>query len=137
MIISLWNKLSSNQEQKPPKYKGINSVVIFNESKKLSNIEMNILLLGDQGVGKTTLFCQFLGENNEKARLNFMAEVLGKKIFVKILKIHEMYRIKKLQSISYDPELILLFFDVKNKQSFENVEKWISEIGKSIIKLCF
>ena len=130
-ILSLCKELSLYQEQKSLHYKyiGINSVIIFNDCKKKSNSIINILLLGDKDVGKTT-FCNYFLEENKKINertedLKIMAEVLGKNIFVKICKIDDM---NKLQTIFYEPEFFLLFFDVGNKQSFENLEKWISKI---------
>ena len=117
-------------------------LVKFNEkAEKLKNkndniIKLNFILLGHTAVGKTTFFKYFLGQKNENyistigiESITINAEINKEKVNIQLLDTagQEIY-----ESISKNyiriSNGILLMFDVTNRESFESINKWISNI---------
>ena len=124
-------------------------LVKFKKYKKMSldfeildnnMITINCVLLGHSSVGKTTFFNYFYGKNNEnnlstisKESLLLLAEFNNEKFYVKISDTAGQERFLSIaKSYIRDADGILLFFDVTKKESFENIEKWISIIKDTI-----
>ena len=108
-----------------------------------NNITINCVLLGHPCVGKTTFFNYFHNQKieNENIYLStisveslfLLAEVNNEKIYVKIYDTAGQERYNSIaKSYIRKADGILLFFDVTKKESFEDVDKWISTIEDTI-----
>ena len=108
-----------------------------------NNITLNCVLLGHSSVGKTTFFNYFNGKNNEneinnlstisKESLLLLAEFNNEKFYVKISDTAGQERYHSMaKNYIRNADGILLFFDVTKKESFENIEKWMSIIEETI-----
>ena len=120
------------------------SEAVYDESE---NDEIKIILLGDSGVGKTSLINIVTGrEFNENERTTE-----GSSFSEKIIKIdkeeyilniwdtigQEQYR--QLTKLFYNNSKIVIFvYDITNRESFNNLKYWVKDIkeqvGDNIIK---
>ena len=128
-------------------------LVKFKNYKKMSidfeimdnNITINCILLGHSCVGKTTFFNYFYGKNNEEENENYnlstisneslflLAEFNNEKFYVKITDTAGQERFLSIsKNYIRNADGILLFFDVTKKESFENIENWMSIIEETI-----
>ena len=127
-------------------------LVKFKNYKKMSidfeimdnNITINCILLGHSCVGKTTFFNYFYGKNNEENEnynlstisnesLFLLAEFNNEKFYVKITDTAGQERFLSIsKNYIRNADGILLFFDVTTKESFDNIEQWISIIKETI-----
>ena len=101
---------------------------------------INIILIGDSGVGKSNLFSRYFQNNFEE---NFVS-TLGVDNSTKLIKYkNHLYNIKicdtagqeRFRSIPIryyqNADGALLLFDVSNKESFNNVNRWMEDIKKN------
>ena len=121
-----------------------------NSSKSNKNIKFNfnfkIILLGDSNVGKTSIFNRFLENTfNETYECTVQAEYKYKAIFPDLnteVKLHiwDTSGSEKYKSITQqyyrDAHGIILIFDVCNRNSFNNLNNWISEIKNNCLSEC-
>ncbi|MFX1390058.1 MAG: Rab family GTPase [Promethearchaeota archaeon] len=102
-----------------------------------------ICIVGDFGVGKTTLLHQYL----ERRFTPNVASTIGSNFFVKRLKIPEVENLITLQiwdlagqqhfkwvrqEFYKGAKGIVYVFDLNNKKTFESLTEWKKEIDKSI-----
>ena len=99
----------------------------------------NLILLGDQGVGKSSILNNFLNSHN----INQVETTIGVDFGSKILQIdknkiklhiwdtagHERFR-SITTSYLNKAECILLIFDLSNSKSFKNISYWIEAVKK-------
>ena len=105
-----------------------------------NNNIIKCVLLGNSCVGKTTFFNYFHKLDEEKKEnnivpisssgtdsLTILVEFNNKKFYVKIYDTAGQERYRSLAGqVSRDADGIFLFFDVTNKESFDEVDKFIS-----------
>jgi Ras-related protein Rab-18 len=103
--------------------------------------KLKIILIGDSGVGKTSLLCRFLDKNfsiNQPCTVNadFKIKTLNidsstsAELIIWDTCGQEKYRSLTKQFYK-DAHGIILMFDVCDKRSFENLNKWLEEIPKN------
>ncbi|MFX1327749.1 MAG: GTP-binding protein [Promethearchaeota archaeon] len=115
---------------------------IIIERVKLKRLK--ICLLGDKGVGKSTLINTLLknSENNtikkqqDKIGIDFcnmkVRDVDGEDIILQLWNIIDEERFKKFQQNYYvGADGGIIFYDITNKSSFENINYYISAFRKS------
>ena len=94
---------------------------------------LKIVILGDSGVGKTTLLSQYLnGRVQAKSKPTIGADFSKKEIMIDgtvvTLQIWDTAGQEKFQSLGYafyrGADCCALCYDITNAQSFENLEKW-------------
>ena len=105
--------------------------------------KLKIVIVGDSGVGKTNLIRRFIANEfniNSKATVGVEFSSKAFKINDKIFKI-EMWdtagqeRYKSMTAAYYKgAKGALIVYDTTNARSFENVEKWLSEIKEKSSK---
>lgn len=95
-----------------------------------------VLLLGDAGVGKTSLIQRYLHGKFTKAYVNTVGmepysryeEIEGYKIMSNIWDIAGTDKFTKLHSIFYrGAKGALVTFDLTRRETFENVDRWMTE----------
>ena len=139
------NRNIFNNEKEKLKYNDAADLVKFKYYKNSSDYdfvdifkEIKCILLGNSSVGKTTFFNYFLGKKNEVhisttsiESLKLLAEV-NKELFY--FSIYDTAGQERYQSISTnyirDASGILLFFDVTDKDSFNAIDKYISNVNE-------
>lgn len=96
----------------------------------------NILLLGDQRVGKTTWINRMVGKKFSDSYMTTLGKnmkeinIEGRKIFL-----HDMSGNERFQEINVYYEIAdgaLLFYDVSSKNSFERINYWKSKLNKNV-----
>ena len=94
---------------------------------------LKIVILGDSGVGKTTLLHQYLnGRIQAKSKPTIGADFSKKEIMIDntvvTLQIWDTAGQEKFQSLGYafyrGADCCALCYDITNAQSFEQLEKW-------------
>ena len=140
LIGEIDSKLSENS---PKKINDIFKVKYYhplNQSiNKKGSKNINCLLLGNQGSGKTSFIKSLLGEiitnllstiGLDKTSFNCLVE--GKDCTFIIHDTAGQERFNSLaQSYYRNTDAFLLFFDVTNKESFDTVQRWIQSIVES------
>ena len=100
---------------------------------------LNIILLGDSGVGKTNLLLKYINNDFKDSHIATIGiDYQIKKVKIKkiklVLHLIDTSGKDKMQSISpihnQDIDGIVLVFDVTNKQSFENLNGYLTELEK-------
>ena len=100
---------------------------------------MKVLLIGDSGVGKTTLLCRMLGKELEEEPSATVAvdaesavvEVDGVQVKLKIWDTAGQERMGFLTSSYYRGAAgVLVVFDIANQESFKNTPNWVGEIQR-------
>lgn len=117
-----------------------------NNSSDLSSVDnipsYKILIIGDEGVGKTTLLYRYIHKkfneiNNATIGLDFQEKIvqLSSKNFIKLL-IWDTAGSEKFHSIAQsfftNCDGIVLCFDTSNKTSLDNINGWINYISDYI-----
>ena len=107
--------------------------------KKEYDYLIKALLIGDSGVGKTSLLLRF----SDNSFSNMYFSIIGVDFKIRILKIDN--KIVKLQiwdtvgqesfktiiaSFYRRAQCVLLVFDITDEESFINIKSWISDIDK-------
>ena len=100
---------------------------------------LKFLIIGDSGVGKTSLFLNFIKDTFcEKTQTTIGVDFRNKIIEIdgKIVKIQvwdtagqEMYR-SLSKSFYKIANGVILVFDLTNEESFDNLKHWISELNE-------
>ena len=94
---------------------------------------LKIVILGDSGVGKTTLLQQYLnGKVSGQSKPTIGADFSKKEILIDntvvTLQIWDTAGQEKFQSLGYafyrGADCCALTYDMTNQQSFENLDKW-------------
>lgn len=114
----------------------------FSQTESLMKSEgtINIILIGDSGVGKSNLFSRYFQNKFEE---NFISTI-GMDRQLKVIKFKNiLYNVsisdtagqERFRSIPMkyyqNADGVLILFDVTNKESYDNVNKWIEDIKKS------
>jgi small GTP-binding protein len=104
---------------------------------------MKIILIGDSGVGKTSFFRAFTQTNiNDVLTTTIGVDFMNKNIRVndKLVKVFlwdtaGLERFRELTTQYYrGTKIILLFYDVTYRNSFENLSRWLSSINSILTK---
>ncbi|XP_070580101.1 ras-related protein Rab-37-like isoform X2 [Ptychodera flava] len=97
------------------------------------------ILVGDSGVGKTSLLVQFEqkrfpGSFSATVGIGFSNKVVnvdGSKVKLQIWDTAGQERFRSVTHAYYrDAHALLLLYDVTNRQSFDNIRAWLSEINE-------
>ncbi|XP_045212550.1 ras-related protein Rab-37-like isoform X2 [Mercenaria mercenaria] len=98
------------------------------------------ILVGDSGVGKTSLLVQFdqgkfqVGSFSATVGIGFtnkVVEVDGTKVKLQIWDTAGQERFRSVTHAYYrDANALLLLYDVTNKSSFDNIRAWLTEINE-------
>ncbi len=113
----------------------------FDESSDIQNskfYEFSVILLGDSGVGKTSIMTKFIDgnfENNKKCTINVEFKTknlkIDKDLYAKLTIFdtagQERYRALTRQYYHHAQGIILVF-DLTDENSFNSLNKWIKEI---------
>jgi len=104
-----------------------------------SNYLFKILLIGDSGVGKTSLIMRFTKNIFNEDFLNSIGvdfkskdlNVEGKKIKLQIWDTAGQERFRTITSSYYrTAHAIAIVFDITRRQSYEHVKRWVEDINK-------
>ncbi|KAK1164752.1 ras-related protein Rab-26-like [Acipenser oxyrinchus oxyrinchus] len=121
----------------------LNSVVhpsrpSLSNSSEFYDIAFKVMLVGDSGVGKTCLLVRFkdgaflAGSFISTVGIDFRNKVLnvdGVKVKLQIWDTAGQERFRSVTHAYYrDAHALLLFYDVTNKTSFDNIQAWLTEI---------
>ena len=114
----------------------------------MSEVNYKIVLIGNSGVGKTSLFRKLsTGEFNEKnistigiekksLEVNLNIGASGSKKTTFTISLYDKAGQEKFRAITLNyfkgSDGIFLLYDITNKMSFDNVEGWIDSIRNSI-----
>ena len=103
--------------------------------------EVKVILLGDSGVGKTSLINVTMGEKfNPDTKLT-ITNCYSKKIFninskdyqINLWDTAGQEKYRQLAKIFYKgADIIIFVFDISRKQSFEALEGWIKEVKELV-----
>ena len=143
-LDNLWEKVYISINEKSDPNISINklqeSLEIYKE--KISELAksdgiINIVLMGDSGVGKSHLFCRYFNHKIEET----VVSTIGIERQTKIIKYNNLiYNVnicdtagqERFRSLPLryfkNAEGILLLFDVSSILSFKNVEKWVDDM---------
>ncbi|XP_022313334.1 ras-related protein Rab-37-like isoform X7 [Crassostrea virginica] len=98
------------------------------------------ILVGDSGVGKTSLLVQFdqgkfqAGSFSATVGIGFtnkVVDVEGTKVKLQIWDTAGQERFRSITRAYYrDANALLLLYDVSNKASFDNIRAWLGEINE-------
>lgn len=103
--------------------------------------KFKLLLIGDAGVGKTSIITRFIDQNFCPAHMptfgigidfrNKTVEIDGKTIKLQIWDTPGPERFRTISSSYYRATLgFLIVFDLNSKRSFDNIRSWHSECEK-------
>jgi small GTP-binding protein len=108
-------------------------------------INLNILLVGDANVGKTSILLKY----TENFFPNQYQATIGVEYKMKIIKLNNMNiklqiwdtagqeRYKSIaKNFFHSANGVFLVFDITNKKSFENLNKWIEDVKENSPKDC-
>ena len=102
-----------------------------------------ILFLGAVGVGKTSIIFRYVNDilqNNQKSTIGIdyktkIIEYKSKKIKLKIFDTSGQERFRTLTKSYYQgSDGIIIVFDIKRKETFEEITYWMEEINKNCDK---
>lgn len=109
------------------------------DEKKITQPTLKISILGDSSIGKSCMMCRYV----ENIFDDFSLPTVGIEFFTKkILIDDDLYklhifdlagqeRFKSIVTSYYRQNLgIILAFDITNRESFDNLKRWVSEIDK-------
>lgn len=107
-----------------------------NRNMKEEIININCLVLGDQGSGKTSFLKSLIGKEISSVLssigINFSTfdcEVKGEKIVFRFQDTAGQERFRAITKSYYrNANAFLLFFDVTNEKSFDSIKYWITSI---------
>ncbi len=120
----------------------ISSISDSNDAKNSLSLTLKINLIGDSNVGKTSIIHQFIKKTFINSVCTIGIECYRKKIKIEeyIFNLNiwdtagqEIYRNLTKNSIR-GVDILMLVFDVTNRNTFNNLEYWYNEI-KNIIDL--
>ena len=139
LIGAIYDKLSEISSQKEKDIYKIKYHHPFQESRNLESKNINCLLLGNQGSGKTSFLKSLVGKSISNTlsttgidTSSFECQIKREKIK---FQIYDTVGQEKYRSISINyyrkTDSFLLFFDVTNEESFTSVKFWIESILKN------
>uniref|UniRef100_A0A3B3VX54 small monomeric GTPase n=1 Tax=Poecilia latipinna TaxID=48699 RepID=A0A3B3VX54_9TELE len=101
------------------------------EGKKKRNFLDDTILVGDSGVGKTSLLVQF--DQGKFIPGSFSATVgIGFTVQWFLFQIWDTAGQERFRSVTHayyrDAHALLLLYDITNKSSFDNIRAWLTEI---------
>ena len=106
---------------------------------KYSESLFKILLLGDSGVGKSSIIIRYIENNFSNNLMNSIGvdfklkniEVDSKKIKLQIWDTAGQERFKTITTSYYKgAHAILIVFDITDRDSFDHVKNWMADIDK-------
>ena len=101
---------------------------------------IRLLVLGDSGVGKTSLICRITQDTlppnlkwTQQANIDIMMHISGhKSYFIEFIDVSGLIASKMARSVYYKKiDGILLIFDTNNKKSYSNLKSWLREYYSS------
>ena len=95
------------------------NITEVSENEKES-LKLKIVIIGDAGVGKTSMIQQFVNRKFDKR----YEETIGVEFQVKTFKINDTIT----KNYYRGAQGVLIVYDVTNKSSFDKVESWYNEI---------
>ena len=139
LIGAIYDKLSEISSQKEKDIYKIKYHHPFQECRNLESKNINCLLLGNQGSGKTSFLKSLVGKSISNTlsttgidTSSFECQIKREKIK---FQIYDTVGQEKYRSISINyyrkTDSFLLFFDVTNEESFTSVKFWIESILKN------
>ena len=105
----------------------------------MSATKINIILLGDANVGKTSLWNKYFNKDFNSnyiptKGIDYLSNIIRQKYLNVKLIVADTSGNDKFQSIwqSYSEDIdgVILVFDVTNKDSFENLDSWLTQLNK-------
>lgn len=103
----------------------------------MKNINIKLILIGDSGVGKTTLLKRkvdniFVNDFVSTIGVDFVSMYYNKKYHKLKAYIWDTAGQEKFKSITEvyyrDLTAALIFYDITNRESYNNIEKWINKL---------
>ena len=100
---------------------------------------LKILVIGDSGVGKSSIITKYLDNFFSDMHISTIGidfrikkmNIDGKSITLQLWDVAGQEKFRSTTSIYFRRcNGIIILFDVTNRESFDNVKKWISEIDK-------
>ena len=139
LIGAIYDKLSEISSQKEKDIYKIKYHHPFQECRNLESKNINCLLLGNQGSGKTSFLKSLIGKSISNTLSTTGIDVSSFECQIKREKIkfqiYDTVGQEKYRSISINyyrkADSFLLFFDVTNEESFTSVKYWIESIEKN------
>jgi len=111
------------------------------ENNKNFDLEFKIITLGDSGVGKTSIINRFINDsfnNDEKLTLGikFSFQIIklpnGKDVKLNIIDTSGQEKYRSLPTSYFrNVDAVLFVFDLNQKLSFENIQKWINTFNEN------
>ena len=103
-----------------------------NEPIDQSPIRCKTIIVGDSGVGKTSIISRYLKKYNDKEKstigasfTNKLETIDGKVILFEIWDTAGQERYRSINNIFYqDAYICLLVYDITNKESFDNIKEY-------------
>ena len=103
-----------------------------NKNKSQDPIRCKTIIVGDSGVGKTTIIGRYIKKfnPNEKSTIgasftNKIDTINGKKLLFEIWDTAGQERFRSINSIFYqDAYICIMVFDITNKNTFENLKSY-------------
>jgi len=98
--------------------------------------EIKILVVGDLGVGKSTLISRFIGESFQESIPKFESKSRkvtkdGKSIRAVLFDSREEERFRTLSSSLYkDAKAVVFVFSLDDNGTFESIPKWVEEANR-------
>lgn len=106
------------------------------DTSNAGRMKYKIVFLGDQSVGKTSMIHRFIYDSfDESYQATIGIDFMSQKMYVEdkiiILNLWDTAGQERFKSLipSYikDSAVAIVCYDISNKKSFENVEKWIED----------
>ena len=106
------------------------------------NIYYKLILLGDSGVGKTSLLYNLTERSISNPELtigvDFFSKIVecknGQEVKLNIWDTAGQEKFNSIIKVYYrNIHLAIIMYDVTNKKSFESVRKWLNELKKEVV----
>mmetsp|Transcript_3886 Transcript_3886/g.3676 ORF Transcript_3886/g.3676 Transcript_3886/m.3676 type:complete len:199 (-) Transcript_3886:21-617(-) len=124
---------SSNEPKKQPE-----GLIVNNEQKKALNLDAKVVLLGDSGVGKSSIAMRYVNNTFSEA----FEVTIGGGYLQQIVRLKDnsslkldiwdtggQERFRALLQLYYrDANAALITYDVTNERSLESCEYWVNEL---------
>ncbi|NVM02016.1 MAG: GTP-binding protein [Candidatus Helarchaeota archaeon] len=106
--------------------------------EKKPDFRFKVVVIGDAGVGKTTLLLRFVDDSFQESYLptigvnvcNKKVSIANKNIHLNIFDIAGQEKFSLMRRVFYeDVNSVLIMYDVSNKESFDHIESWIKDVS--------